>query len=427
MSFKYIFKDQVNSVQISIVLESHTGRIKEFEGFFSDLEITEDVTNFTLSGNIIFTDTTSMKEYLPIVGGEKLRIKFRTSDEFDWYEKEFIITKIADETVQEGRHKTIRMYFASEELLTNFKQQYSKSFKNKTPSDIVQTIFSEQLKSQKTLTVEGTANSLNFIIPYWNPLQTLRFLMQHSLSAETGDSGYLFYENGEGFNFESISHIFAKKAEKEIVLHQIRNSDNKSSVAFIGTAKYQSYLKTVDLIEDIKKGITGSSVYTFDYGTKGFMKREMEWHQFTNKTGTVLGSNSIYTSGSVFKDSSIDEFSEYVNDRVLDGVDFPMSINDQTKAFLRNRNLYHSLNNNSLVIGKSGDSELFCGMLIKAEQFGGEINTVNEKLYGNYLVKGIKHKINSEEGYQQVVLLTKPFYNKDVDGVTESLTGRVNK
>jgi hypothetical protein len=427
MSFKHIFENQISSVEISIDLESHTGKIREFENYFSELEIIEDITNFTLSGSMTFADTTSVKEYLPIIGGEKLRIKFRTSEDFDWYEKEFIVTKIGMENVSNGRHKTIQLFFASEELLTNFKQQYSKSYKNQTPSEILSNIVTDQLKSKKTLVTEKTANSMNFVIPYWNPFQTIQFLMKRSISSITKDSGYLFYENGESFNFESISGIFQKKAEKEILLHQLRNADAESIAAFVGVAKYQMYLKTTDLIEDIRKGITGSSVYTFDYGTKSFMKREMEWEKFTDKNGTTIGKNSIYVDGFVHKDARVDEFTDYVNDRLLDGVDFPNAINDQSKIFLRNRNLYNILNNNSIVIGKSGDSELFAGSLVKIEQMGGEQNTVNEKLYGKYLMKGIKHKINLTEGYTQVVLLTKPFYNSDPNNITKNINGKVNK
>jgi hypothetical protein len=427
MSFKRIFENQPSSVEISIDLESHKGDVREFEGFFTELEIIEDITNFTLSGSMIFTDTLDLKEYLPIMGGEKLRIKFRTGEDFDWYEKEFIITKVAMENVTTGRHKTIQLYFASEEILTNFKAQYSKSYKNKTPSDILSDVFSDQLKSKKELNSEKTSNSMNFIIPYWNPFQTIKFLMNRSMSSVSKDSGYLFYENGEGFNFESLSGIFKKTATKEIYLHQLRNADNQPITAFVGVAKYQTYLKTTDLIEDVRKGITGSSVYTFDYGTKSFMKREMEWEKFTDKNGVSIGKNSIYTDGFVHKDAVVDEFTGYVNDRIVEGVDFPNSINDQSKIFLRNRNLFNILNNNSLVVGKSGDSGLFCGTLVKVEQMGGEKNTLNEKLYGNYLLKCVKHKINLTEGYNQVILMSKPFYSNDPDNVTNQITGRVNK
>ena len=56
MSFKRIFSNQTNSIEISIDLESHTGTVIDFENMFSELEIIEDVTNFVITGSIIFAD-----------------------------------------------------------------------------------------------------------------------------------------------------------------------------------------------------------------------------------------------------------------------------------------------------------------------------------------------------------------------------------
>jgi isopentenyl phosphate kinase len=85
------------------------------------------------------------------------------------------------------------------------------------------------------------------------------------------------------------------------------------------------------------------------------------------------------------------------------------------------------LNNNAIVIGKSGDSDLTCGMLVKVEQMSGVDKEMNEKMFGNYLVKSIKHKITQAQGYEQICLLTKPFYGKDPQNLTKKVSGRINK
>jgi hypothetical protein len=427
MSHRKLFQNQISSIGITCELESLSGKIFEMEDMFSEIEIVEEVTNFTTAGSIAFTDTLSLKEFLPILGGERLRIKFQTDDKFDWYEKEFIITKLGREVPHQGRNKTIQLYFTSEEMLTNQLERFSKSYRNKTVSDILTDVFNTQLKSKKTLTTEGTSNSLNFIIPYWTPFETIRFLMKKGISSSTKDSGYLFFEDKNGFNFKSISGIFNQKSEKDIIMHRMKNEQGNSLSGFVGLVKYSTVLKTIDLIEDVRRGVTGGSAFTFDYATKSFMMREMEWEKFSDKTGVAMGKSSVYKDGFVNKGAVMEEFTGYINDRVFNDIDFPNSINDQTKVHLRNKNLYHGLNSNALVIGKSGDSELTCGALVKVEHMSGIEKEPNEKMYGNYLVKSLKHKITQGDGYEQVCLLTKPFYGKDPQGLTKTMTGRTNR
>jgi len=251
--------------------------------------------------------------------------------------------------------------------------------------------------------------------------------MNKGISSVTKDSGYLFFENKNGFNFVTVSGIFKTTPEKDIVMHRIKNDNGESLAPYVGLVKYMTQIKTIDILQDVSLGVTGGSCYTFDYATKTFIKREMEWEKLNDKQGVSLGKNSLYVDGFVNKEAQVEEFTGYINDRVFNDYDFPNSINDQTKAYLRNKNIYNILNNNSLIIGKSGDSELTCGVLVRTEQFSGELNQVNEKLFGNYLVKAVRHKITTQNGYEQVCLLTKPFYFRDSTGITKTVSGKVNR
>jgi hypothetical protein len=427
MSFKRFFENQQNSIEISIDLESHTGKVVDFENMFIELEIIEDVTNFVITGSVIFADSISLKEFLPLIGGEKIRIKFRTGEDFDWYEKEFIITKLANEEGKQGRSKFIRFYFASEEILNSYMTRFSKSYRNQAISGILNDVITSQLKTKKDLNFETSSNSINFIIPYWTPNQTIKFLMNKGISSLTKDSGYLFFENKNGFNFVTISGIFQTVPEKDIIMHRIKNDNEQSLSAYVGLVKYMTQIKTIDILQDVSLGVTGGSCYTFDYATKSFIKREMEWEKLNDRQGVSLGKNSLYVDGFINKDAQIEEFTGYINDRVFNNYDFPNSINDQTKVYLRNKNLYNILNNNSLIIGKAGDSELTCGVLVKTEQFSGEKNDYNEKMHGNYLVKAVRHKISTTSGYEQICLITKPFYNTDPNNITNVVSGKVNR
>lgn len=418
---KQINYENLNSVNIDIKITNLAGKEIDITEYFLLLEIIEDITNFTVIGNLNFVDSLGLKETFPILGGEKLKIKFNTNDTFQKYEKEFIITKIGTETqINVSRNiREIKLYFSSVELLTNYKKSFSKSYKHKKISDIINEIFQKQLESKKEIEIEDTKNSISFISNYWNPFQTIRFLMNKSISSINLDSGFLFFEDKDKFNFKSITEIFKQSTDKKLIFHRM-NQESKKLVGFVGLIDYFYPIKTIDLIENIKKGITGSKLVTYDYSTKSYMNSEINYEKSFETT--QMGNNLLYKENELTKNSKIEFYNNYISDRIIDNIEYQNIIEEQSKVFLRNKILYNSLNDNSIVIGKPGDSELSCGQIIDVEQKSfAEENTYNDKMNGKMLIKSIKHKIDKDEGYKQVALLTKMFYSNDNKNITKKL------
>jgi hypothetical protein len=419
---KTINANTYNSISIHLSLFNLKNKELDISDLFNTFEIIEDIQNFTLSGSISIVDTIGLKENFPILGGERLKVLFNTGERFEDFQAEFIIVKLADEQ-QINLQRNIRelkLYFVSEEFLTNIKQKYSKSYNHETVSNIVQDIFSNQLKSKKIIDLEQTKNTINYIIPFKNPFDSISFCCKHALSNKNNDSGFLFYENKQGFHFKSLQEIMNTKIEKKKIILQRISEDERKLVGYVGIADYFYPIKQIDLIESIKKGVTGSSLFSYDISTKSYMKHDINYEK--SHELTELGNNLLFPENFQNTNSNIDEFTNFVNDRIGgNGIDYDDSINQQGKITLRNKILYHAINNNSIVVSKPGDSELYCGSIIECEYKSAEKNDFNDYMNGWMMVKSIRHKITLDEGYKQILHLSKPFYNKDDKGILKKI------
>jgi hypothetical protein len=427
---RVIFENKLYSVDIDIQIESHTKKKLDLTNIFTELEIIEDMTNFTHVGSIDITDTIGLKEFLPLIGLEKIKIRFRTGEGFSYWENDFVVIKLGSESplTEARKHRKIKIYFASNELWNNYSRKYSISYKNIPISSIITNVFNNQLKYKKSLDLEETLDNINFVIPYLNPLTTISSLMKLAISKKTNDSGYFFYENKDEFCFKSLSNIYQTEIlkDKQLLLDTLSTNEGKDLSGYIGLVNHFEVIKTLDIIEDSKKGSIGSTLLTFDYATKSFMKRTIDHEKYQNKYSWNIGKQTIYKNGTLNFEASVEEFKNYIVDRMIRTVDFQNSINFASKAKLNNRRIYSGISNNSIVVNKAGDSDLTCGKIINMECRSSDENTkYNNMLNGKFLIRSCRHIIGTSSGYSQVCLLTKDSYSRDTKNITKKINNKV--
>lgn len=411
------YKNQ-GSIEFEIILYSHTGKKLDISYNISQFEIIEDVSNFCLVGSFMFIDVLGIKEFLPLIGGEKLKITYRTDETFDYVSNNFVITKIGKEN-QSGDYiprKSLQVFFSSELIVNSFKQSFSKSYNHKQPSYIVKDIYDNMLKSKKQLIVEDTINTISYIIPNCNPHKAIQYIMKRSLSSTYNDAGYLFFENANECNFISLQKMYNQDAIFDIYFHKHFKNENERYTGYLGLPNYYENIYTIDLLEETRKGVYGSTIYVFDYAIGQFVKYSLN-HQKTEKTNNIGNVIPIFSDYDA-QESSIMEFTDYINDRLGNGVEYQKSIDEQAKIELRNRVLYGSLNKNAFVAGFYGNSDLVCGKIVNVDFKSQEDHQlVNEKMTGKYFIKAIRNKTTVNDGYSQIIMLTKPFYSADSDNI----------
>lgn len=388
-----------------------------------DLEIIEDIYNSCISGYISIIDTIGLKEFFPIIGEEKIKITFTTDEnEFLYFNNEFYIIKISNEeniTSKSKIVKGLKLYFTSIEQLNNHKYKFSKSYNHQNVSDIFNDIFNNLLNSKKDTNIEETKNSINFVMPYWNPFKSINFLCKHALSKKYNDPGYIFFQDKEKFNFISIISLLKNNDKKyEVVLHDIKQNEKKT-VGYIGNVEEYKQIRTVDILKSLKEGTRGNTVYTWDLSLKSYIKNTIDFEK--SHTNTNIGNYTLFKKDEIYNNSNIDIFNNFINDRIVGTLEYQNQIHEQTKINLRNRIIYKLIEENLISVIIAGNSDLTAGKLVDVKYRSADKNEMlNEMLNGIMLIKSLKHKINMS-GYKNVLLLSKPFYTMDRSKITKGI------
>jgi len=419
---KVLKSKQNGSVEYSVTIIFHTGKEIDITPHLDYFEIIEDITNFGLTGSFDFTDVMGIKEFGPLVGGEKIKVLFRTDETFDFVSHDFIISKIARES-QVGNNlprKSLKIYFVSELIYNNVNRVFSKSYNHKTVSQIVEDIYTNLLNGTKDKNFESTKNTISYIIPFWTPQKTIQYLMKSALSSSNDDGGFVFFETLKKVNFISLMKIYKQDPVFDFYFHKHVKTDGERYTGYLGIPNYYENIHTIDILKETESGVYGSTIYVFDHALGQFVKYSLN-HKNTEKQNNMGQIIPIY-EGYEAKESKVEFYCDYINDRLGNGVEYQKSIDEQVKLELRNRVLYGALNKNAYVIGVYGNSDLSCGSMITADfKSQDENDMLNDKMTGRYLLKAIKHKITIEAGYSQVLLFTKPFYSADEMGVMEKV------
>lgn len=108
------------------------------------------------------------------------------------------------------RSQIYTLKFISQEAIRNHQTRVSQAFKGNIDQMITDICYNH-LKTKKDLMVEETKSNHKFVIPRLKPTQAIENLRKNAQSLHYENSGFLFFENGDGFNFKSYEGLFCKK------------------------------------------------------------------------------------------------------------------------------------------------------------------------------------------------------------------------
>ena len=228
----------------SVSLVNGTVRLLYWESILAD----------TVSASIVFTDAgntmtankktkrgtrkskkkVSAVEGLPILGGEKVNLKFTDNqgNTLDFNDKNgslILNDRPTIPTDSQTSSKSYELILGSPEFVTENEKVRVRYPSAETLSEQVKNIFKKVLKTKKKLDIEDTKNSMNYIGKNRKPFYVINDLSKKSVSAgsqELGFSaGYLFWETSEGYHFKSIDTILTGEQKKKIIYNE--SADNK--------------------------------------------------------------------------------------------------------------------------------------------------------------------------------------------------------
>lgn len=212
----------VNKIEL-ITMDDKKWNIEEM---VMDFEYLESIESPFLRCDFTILDAVDFN--LMLQGGEKINISIETDSALkdEKLEVTMQVYKIGS-IVKSERGQMYILHTVSPEMYNNEQFKVFRAFGPgkgaKDVDNIPKFIVKEYLKGDKKIKEHGFENhsKYTFISPSWKPVDTIMFLSDKitRLAESRGSkkqSGFMFWENGHGFNFRSIDSICEGGATKNI-------------------------------------------------------------------------------------------------------------------------------------------------------------------------------------------------------------------
>ena len=366
---------------------------------------------FADSGNAI--DNKTALEGLPIVGQEKVTVKFKDNNENTLSLTMYVnkVTPLSDDTTK----SMVQLELVSREFILNEKIRLNERFDGKI-SDHIKKILTAQnyLATKKKVDIEETSNNYNFIGNNRKPYYAMNWLSKKAISEKNqkkGDSaGYFFFETSEGFKFKSIDGLLTQEKKKSIIYNQTPDSrgDNIPS-GYDAKALEYSKDNRVDVQEKLKMGAFSTRTVLFDPFTCYYevvvpnAKEKEKSLKLGGKELPVL--NPEFNRTGANKDFSRTTY--YLLDKgTLPSGNTDQQISKSTEENFEYKNIlnqaimrYNQLYSAKTTITIPGDFSLHAGdaIFIDAPELATETKDVSKENGGLYIIADLCHYISPKE------------------------------
>ena len=378
----------------------------------------EDILSPCITMTIDLMNAYSIFNGLPIRGGESVAMEIETvfgNFRLDG-EKAMFVTKLSGLDAQR-KSESFTLHLTSKEALQNETVRCCEKYNNANINTHVEDILKKVLRTTKIGQIEQTSNTYSFIGNNKKPFHILTWLGPKSISAHSksgnsgkeakGTSGFLFYENIDGFNFRSIDSLVSNT--------QIQNSssdkENIPKYTFDGIGAIQAndlsnnfkilnynYEKNIDLMKSLRVGMYVNKTYFYNMYTQ-----ELDIYKYRLKDelgDKTLGGNESIAISEQFGDSITRILVRASDHGILDSKGtFAQSGRDNadmSKSFSR----YNLLFTQALNINIPCNVKLKAGDIIYAQfpqMESAQTGEVDKEQSGNYLIKELRHHFSPNE------------------------------
>jgi hypothetical protein len=410
-------KDPSKTVSVA----NGTIRLMYYESILQDT-IRATVT-FADTGNAV--DNKTALEGLPIVGQEKVQIKFRDNNDqtLDLVLYVNKVTPLADDTTK----SMVQLDLVSKEYILNEKIRLNTRFDGKI-SDHIRKILTDQnyLATKKKLDIEETTNTYNFIGNNKKPYYAMNWLSKKSVpnleKAKGNTAGYFFYETSEGFKFKSIDSMLSQEKKKSIIYNQTPDSRGVNLPSGYD-AKALDYSKDnrVDVQEKLQMGAFSTRTVLFDPFTCYY--EVLTPNAKEKEKSLKLGGKELPVLNPEFDRTGQNKDFSRTTYMLLDKGSLPTGDTKQQIEKSREENFepkdilnqaimrYNQLYSIKTTITIAGDFSLHAGdaIFMDAPELAPETKDVSKENGGLYIIADLCHYVSTKETYTKLNLVRDSF------------------
>lgn len=392
--------------EFSVILSVDAGDITLDNTEIKQLYFIEDIFSYTMTGKIVFIDYRGIFEFGPLTGNEEITISYGEEIEIQVPFRIYRVNKIDQIQAATEDAEVVELYFAEGMFFNlNFKQ-YSRSWKDTKIHSIVQHLGTHYLGT-KWEKFEQTQEKLDyFYIPYWNINTTLNWLCKRGTGTESGEPGFVFYNNTKGSNFVTLEYLLSSATEEPLQV-----GDNQYTFSDTNQILYNKILNWSISGIDMSsvRHLSGGTRFGYDSKKKKFIKEEYEYSDGINKH-TLLGKKSIFPD---------------ISDSGVNFQNFNEDDSDKLETLFHNNWNKRNIMQQCVSILVRGHEDRFCGGILEIHWPSLDIDEHYSKhMHGKYLVKSVTHVFNgmNKPAYKQKLNCIKNGYgDSDVMELMEAV------
>ena len=416
------FAGDVSIDKIEII--SSNGFGQEVTNQVMALEIYEDMFSPFISGVLAFKESVDFINLFPFVGEEFLNLKIHTpsfTGKDKVIDEQFYIFKLNNRDMAGDRNMVYEIHFFSREAMVDLNKKVSRAYEGKI-SDIAKAIITDTqygLESKKPQVIEETPNGVKYISNFWSPVKNLNYVAENAAN-KNGASNYIFFENRNGFNFQSLEKLYLNPAIQDFTYDGwMRDYKQDGSSVRNVEKEYKRIIsvfvpKLFDYIDRSQLGMFASKMISYDITTKKYVAKNFDMLD-DFKTIGHLNPNPLVSKKNIKKPFSLlINYTKYYN-----------NFNNYTdvtnaKTLQRRMSQLQQADANSIEIVVPGRTDYTVGskVYVKLNKFmpidSADSDTLDKVFSGNYLIASINHFID-RDSHECHMKLIKDSYIIDLD------------
>ena len=389
----------------------------------------ESILQDSVKANVIFgdvglaVDNKSVIEGLPLIGTEDIKLEFEDNNE-NKIRVDMNVNKVTP-VYEDGSKNVVSLDLVSEEVLRNeMGQSRCRTRENGLISDSVEKIFTDRLKTEKSLDIEQSANRYNFIGNGRKPFYMLNLLSKQGVpqGSDGSSAGFLFFETADGYHFKSIEGLFKQEKKKSYVFNNTTDAQ-AIPAGYDGKVLDHQSDSSINVQSKMNMGAYKTKIVLFDsYNCK---YEVIEQTAEDVKENVELAGQDLPKFNSKF-DSNEKDYTRttlyLVDSGTLPDGDTQAQIDGSTKPnFEAVRTLnqsirrYNQLFSGMMEITIAGDFSLHAGDVIFVDIFSVQAekdDTLNRESGGLYIIADLCHFLDADATYTKLNLARDSFGRK---------------
>ena len=399
---------------------SDTPKRLSIRSLVQEISIYESLDGKFLSGDMTLLDATNAIQTLPITGFERVEFFFRTPGTDKGFDfsvatgHPMFVYALKNRSGANPRSQIYTLKFISLEAIRNHQTRISQAFTGNIDQMITDICYN-YLKTKKDLIIEDTKSNHKFVMPRLKPTMAIESLRKNAQSLHYENSGFLFFENGDGFNFKSYEGLFCKKdgSPRPVKAHYSPKIKNIGEDPVYALQSVESFkiLQQFDTLNNTANGVYASRLITHDLYNKTFSESDFDYNKEYSKqnhleqdsNGGKRSDNGIlplfnFDNGETFgnKNEGIIYYQSETS-KVHDTHELPDSRN-----ILQKRVSQHIAANSLMIeIVAPGTTELRVGDIVNftlpkyAPNSKNDVKDNDKYLSGRYLISAARHHVST--------------------------------